>query len=246
MTATAEQTKLKQPKQPTLQLVKPTAEALTMNVVLYGPPKTGKTTGATSAPGKSLLVNADRPNASRFAHEQHGDNLDEIHAVGLETLIATMEAAKSGTYDSIVIDTVGELYRIILEEQSGRALSPRIQDYGNTGTHIERFCRALVEEPVHTVFVLHENPVKDEDSGVIERLPFTGTKNPVLAEKLMAMVDVIGYTGTIRDTETKEVSYVAQLVNGGGRRGGSRWQALGQSRAIDLRDWIKTIEDTTK
>jgi len=229
------------PEQPTLQLVTPPTGDPTMSVVLYGPAKTGKTTGATSLPGKVLLVNADLPNASRFAHERHGDKLDEIHATGLQTLIDVMAAAKAGSYDSIVIDTVGELYRIVLEDLSGRALSPRIQDYGNTGTHIERFARALVEEPVHVAFILHEHPVKDEDSGQIERMPYTGTKNPALAEKLVAMVDVIGYTGVVRDSETKEVSYVAQTVNGGGRRGGSRWEVLQPSREIDLGEWVEAI-----
>jgi phage nucleotide-binding protein len=236
-TATAEK-----PTQPKLDLVVPPTGPVQMNVALYGPAKTGKTTGATSLPGKTLLVNSDRPNASRFAHETHGDRLDEIHATGLGTLVAVIEAMQTGFYESVVIDTVGELYRVVLEDLSGRALSPKIQQYGNTGTHIERFCRALVEEPVHVAFVLHENPVKDEESGSIERMPYTGTKNPALAEKIVAMVDVIGYTGVVRDSETKEVSYVAQTVNGGGRRGGSRWEVLQPSAPLDLSAWINAIE----
>lgn len=241
--AVAEKPRGEKPPEPKLNLVAPPTGEIHMNVALYGPAKTAKTTGATSLPGKVLLVNADRPNASRFAHEKHGDRLDEVHATGLETLIVVMQAARTGAYDSIVIDTVGELYRVVLEDLSGRALSPRIQDYGNTGTHIERFCRALVEEPIHVAFVLHENPIKDEESGSIERMPYTGTKNPALAEKLVAMVDVIGYTGVVRDSDTKEVSYVAQTVNGGGRRGGSRWEALQPSRAIDLSEWIEAISE---
>jgi hypothetical protein len=228
-----------------LKLVKPSDDPQ-MNVVLYGPPKTSKTTGGCSAPGRLLLVNADRPNASRFAHERYGDRIDEVHAEGLSTLIEVTEALRAGEYDSAVIDTVGEMYRVVLEDLSQRALSPKIQDYGNTGTHIERFCRALVEMPINAIFVLHENPIKDEDSGVIERLPFTGTKNPVLAEKLMAMVDVIGYTGVKREDD--EVQYLAQLVNGNGRRGGSRWSSLGSFRELDLGEWLEVIRhsDTTQ
>jgi hypothetical protein len=73
-------------------------------------------------------------------------------------------------------------------------------------------------------------------------MPYTGTKNPALAEKIVAMVDVIGYTGVVRDNETKEVSYVAQTVNGGGRRGGSRWEVLQPSAPLDLGEWIEAIE----
>jgi hypothetical protein len=96
--------------------------------------------------------------------------------------------------------------------------------------------------PIHAVFVLHENSVKDEESGSLERLPFTGTKNPVLAEKLMAMVDVIGYTGVVEEKgDGNRVHYVAQLVSGRGRRGGDRFGVLGTSRELDLAEWLEVI-----
>lgn len=49
-----------------LNFVEPLTEAH-MNILLYGPPKTGKTVGAATAPGPILYLNADRPNATRYA-----------------------------------------------------------------------------------------------------------------------------------------------------------------------------------
>jgi len=49
-----------------LQLVTPSEDPNT-NVLLYGPPKSGKTVAAASAPKPLLYLNADRPNATRFA-----------------------------------------------------------------------------------------------------------------------------------------------------------------------------------
>ena len=55
-----------------LQFVKPGAEPH-LNVCLFGPPKSGKTVGAASAPKPLLLLNADRPNATRYVHAKYGD-----------------------------------------------------------------------------------------------------------------------------------------------------------------------------
>lgn len=225
---------------PNLKLVEPPSEEnLTLNALLYGPAKVGKTTGATSAPGKKLLLNADRPNASRYAHTIHGDQLDEVQAEGLDTLVAVIEAVRGGAYDTVIVDPIGELYRVVLEDLSQRSLRVPIQLYGDTGTHIERFCRSLCDLPVNVVLVAHE---RETDSEEAEFLPFTGTKNPVFAEKLMAMVDVFGYTGIVKDEETKKLSYMVQLFNGGGRRGGARWpwETLRPSRELDLVEWIET------
>ncbi len=203
-----------------------------INVLLYGPPKTGKTVGAATAPGPLLYLNAEAPNATRFAHTRR--EFAEASVEGLETLVAATE--ETGKYETVVLDPIGEVYRLVLEGLSGRALSPAIQQYGDTGTHVERFCRYLCEQPLNAVFVCHELPVKDEESGHFEKLPFTGTNNPAFGQKLMAMVDVIGYTGVVKEGD-KEPEYVAQLFNGGGRRGGDRFGVLGASRSIDLTEW---------
>lgn len=225
-------------QRPQLELVEPIQDQH-LNVLLYGPPKVGKTVAAASAPGPLLYLNADRPNATRFAHKLHG-GFDEARVTGLETLIAAMHSINEGSYRSIVVDPVGETYMRILEGISGSALRPAIQLRGDTSTHLERFCRALCDAPINVVFVCHELPTKDEESGVIERQPYTGTNNPAFGQKLMAMVDAVAYCGSVPIEGSDEVEYVGQLITAAGRRGGDRF-GLGPTRKLDLSEWTRHV-----
>jgi len=219
-------------------------QTLHPNVLLYGPPKTGKTTGACTAPGIVGLLNADLPNASWYAHQRDADSrIREIPYEDFDTIVDVVTEVRSEapTLDSVVIDPVGELHRRVLEDLSTRAVRPSLNQYGDTSTHIERFCRALCEAPVTTVFVCHEYPVKDESSGQLERLPWTGTTNPALGSKLMGMVDIVGYTGVV-EQEDGERSYIAQLVTQQGRRGGDRFGGLlGDWAPVDISKWMEII-----
>jgi len=213
------------------------------NVLLYGQPKTGKTAGACSAPGSVLLLNADLPNATHYAHAQdHEGRVKEVRVEGKATLQEIMAAAypKSGPgWDTVVIDPVGELHRRLLEEASNMAVRPTMNQYGDVGTMIERFCRFMCEAPCNTVIVCHELSIKDEELGRFERVPFTGTNNPALGAKLMGMVDILGYTG-ITTLEDGSTAYAAQLTTGQGRRGGDRFAVLGDWRPMDLTEWFLT------
>jgi hypothetical protein len=225
-----------------LEFVDPSAD-LNVNVLLYGPPKTGKTVGACTAPGPILLVNADRPNATRYAHAHSEQAINEVKVHGLQTLIDVVnELHGSGEYGSVVVDPIGELHRHVIEGISGRAIRPKLNDYGDVSVHVERFCRALCDLPLTAVFAAHETGQKDEDSGAFERLPWTGTSNPALGSKIMAMVDIIGYTGVIQNAENADPRYVAQLLPGGGRKGGARFGNLGAVRDVNISEWVELAE----
>jgi hypothetical protein len=219
-----------------------------MNTLLYGPPKVGKSTGAASAPGPVLYLNGDTPNAVRFAHAKFGNAIREVRVKGLQTLVDATAAIKAGDFASVVIDPISDVYRVLLEDMSNRALSPSLPTYKDVGTHLERFCRMLCEEPVNAVLVCHDVPVQDESTDEIERLPYTGTNKTTLGQKLMGMVDVVGYCGVKVEGEGDDqaVRYMAQLINGGGRRGGTRFDVLGTAREVDLSEWSKLATDAPK
>jgi hypothetical protein len=237
-----------------MQLRKPDDRPLHVNVLLYGPPKSGKTAGACSIEGGVLLMNADLPNAAWYAHslDEEGrvsevdmtsvlDTMVEVHDMVNQP--ATTAKTAGRVWDTVVVDTVGELYRRLLDEVSDDALRKTLPQYGDTSTYVERFCRMLCEAPVNAVFVCHEAPVKNEASGEFESLPLTGTSNPALGQKLMGMVDVFGWTHRF-EQEEGHVEYVAQLITDGGRRGGDRFDCLdaGQGyRKLDLAEWMTTI-----
>ena len=108
---------------------------------------------------------------------------------------------------------------------------------------LERFCKILRDLPINVVLLAQELVVEDKsDGGGFERLPVTGTSNPMLGTKLMAMVDVVAYLGRVDPTtEQPETRYVAQLVTANGRRGKDRSGLLGKARDVELAEWFTTI-----
>jgi adenosyl cobinamide kinase/adenosyl cobinamide phosphate guanylyltransferase len=216
-----------------------TSRFATQALRLCGPPKTGKSAGAASAPGHILYLNADLPNALRFARSRDTEQrIYEVEFEGLQTLIDIAHALKQKpTWDTVVVDPLGELYRRLLEDLSNRSMRPSLPTYGDVGTHMERFCRMLCEAPVNAVFVAHEIPVKDEATDSVERLPSTGTKNPALGQKVMGMVDIVG--STVMFEKDGENVYAAQLINARGARGGDRFDVLGNWRALNLTEWFE-------
>lgn len=222
------------------------------NILLYGGPKTGKTIGASSAPPGVLFLNLDLPNATRTARAMRADgSIMEVEFQGFQTLVDTIHALNQQggepgavrVIETVVVDPLGELYRLLLEEASDRAVRPTLPQRGDVSIHIERFCRGLCEADVNVVLVAHEVTSKDEGTGLHERLPWTGTSNPALGSKIMGMVDVVGYTGVV-EREDGSKDYVAQLVNSQGRRGGDRFDVLGDWRTLDLTEWVNLARGT--
>lgn len=218
-----------------LRFVEPRPDPF-VNFMLYGPPGSGKTVGACGVPGPVLVLNAERPNATRYAHLLYGDSLREARIEGVRTLVAATEAIRTGDFQSVVVDPLGALHRTLLMEVSGGAFSPTLPQYGDASTHMERFCLWLFEAPVHVVLVAHEHAHKTKEGN--EKLPWTGTTNPAIAENLMAEADVVGYTG-VAETEAAEPMYMATLVNTEDRRGKDRFGAIGPARELNLGEWVE-------
>lgn len=221
-----------------LEIVTPAATPPTLNVLLYGPPGTGKTVGACSAPGPVLVLNAEGPGGLRKSRELYGDEqIVEAPFRGKVTLEEAYLRLRDGKAKerTVVLDTVGEAYRVLLEEVGGD--SPRIQDYGTVNTLLERFVRSARDLDVNVVLVAHEELVRDDLTGETLRRPVTGGKK--LPAQAMAQVDVVGYTGVLTHDDGR-VEYVAQLVTSHGRLCKDRSGRLGTTRPLDLSEWVKT------
>lgn len=222
----------------TLDFVKPSAVEPTQNILIYGAPGTGKTVGACSAPGPILVLNGEGQGGLRRAREIHGaDKIREVAVTGKGVLDAAYLYLRDrkGGEKTVVIDTVGEVYRILLEEIGGER--PTLQNWGDVNTLIERFVRALRDLDINVVLVAHEELVADGTTGETMRQPVTGGKK--LPAQLMAQVDVVAYAGVVQ-RENAEPEYVAQLVSGAGRHAKDRSGRLGTTRPVNLTEWIAT------
>jgi hypothetical protein len=223
-----------------------------VNILLYGPPKSGKSAAALTIPGSILYLNADTANSLWYGLRRRGPTLGRVRQgklTGFDGLIALAQWLRTDNLEvpeTIVLDPVADVYRGLLEQASNKAVRPRLDTYGDTGTYLERFFRSLCSAPVNAVFIAHDLPIKDEVTGEVEYLPSTGTSNPALGRKLMGMVDVLGYTGVIQQ-EGGEPRYVAQLLDGRGRHGGDRFNVLrgddGVTADLDLGRWITKITE---
>jgi hypothetical protein len=220
-----------------LDFVQPSAVAPTMNILLYGPGGTGKTVNACSAPGPILVGNAEGESALRFARGKWGD--DKIHEKAIVTAKDLddiyMHIREGCEEQTLVIDSVGEVYQRLVEELAGSGRAS-LQNYGDVNTKIERFVRAVKDLPINVVLIAHEQ--LDEDDGATIKRPATGGKK--LPEKLVAAVDVVGYCAVIPEGDDTPRRYVAQLVEANGRRAKDRSGSLGKLRDIDLSEWIPT------
>lgn len=237
-----------------LSFADPLPPAPFVNVALVGPPKTGKTAGAASAPGPVAYCNFDLPNATRFAREKYGDEhvrevefpkpTEEQKSPVLDTMHDLAVAAWAGEFKTVVLDPVGDLYRRLLEEKTSMKLRFGIEHRGDVSTMMARMFHSLCEAPCNFVAVAHEMPVQDEGSGETRVFPFTGTQKTTLGAKLLGMVDVIAYTGISYNDEGAP-TFWGQLVAQNGRPGGDRFNCLADpktgSRVLDLSEWIEAI-----
>lgn len=223
----------------TITFVEPALEAAPLKALLYGPPATGKSVAACSAPGPILYINAEGADALTFSRKLYGnEKIHEIAFKGKQSLIDAFLYLRDGDggEQTVVVDSIGEVYRILLEEISGDGAT-KIQHYGDANTIIERFARSLRDLPIHVVLVAHEEIADIE--GEIVRRPVTGGKK--LPEILMAMMSIVAYCGVVPEEGSVPRRYVGQLVQANGRRAKDRSGLLGKSRDLDLSEWIHTM-----
>jgi len=183
-----------------------------------------------------LVLNAEGEGALRKAREIHGDTkLREVAVTGKNILDEAYLylRERKGAEQTVVIDTVGEVYRILLEEIGGER--PTLHNYGDVNTIVERFVRALRDLSINVVLVCHEELVTDGTTGETMRQPVTGGKK--LPGQLMAQVDVVAYAGVVTHDDGR-VEYQAQLVAANGRHAKDRSGRLGSVRKVDLSEWI--------
>lgn len=229
------------PKRRTLAFVAPEARPRKLNALLFGPPKAGKTTGAFSAPGPFLFLNAETADAADFARALYPKKeIREFPLTGFQSLIdASLYLRDGGDGEkTIVVDSIGELWRILVEEVAGDRERASLQQYGDVGTRIERFCRFLTRDcPQNVVLICHEQYMDSPDGRML--MPMTGgQKNPMI---LCAMASVVGYVGVVT-AKDKPPRYVAQVQAGSGRYAGHRGGVLDAVVDLDITDWLARYE----
>jgi hypothetical protein len=214
-----------------------------VNALLYGSPGTGKTIASLGAArfGRVLLIDAEG-GAKTLALHQHGvptdqidvwpENPGELTFEGLESLILQLHGMP-GAYSTIVVDSISELTRRLLEVQieAARARSERLgktrdrwavelADYGVVSSQFRLLLRRLRDLPVNLVLTALERRDMDDD-GMVSYGPAV---SPAIAIDTMGLVDIVGSTSV--EEIGGQTFYLASFVPVNRRRAKDRLGVL--------------------
>lgn len=229
-----------------IQFVDPGEIPDTYNILLYGPSGSGKSTAAASAPGPILYLNADGPDALRYPRRRHGhEKIREVAVTDGQVLNEVLIMLRNGaSFSTVVLDTFSAVYTALLEDKA-KGGRPTLPQHGDVQTALGRFVKEVRDMPVNLVVLAQEYQDRDESSGVIERVPYMGTKNPALATKVIEDMTIVAYCGRVTPQDGGKPKYMATLVDVPGRRGKDRTDALGAARELDLTEWVNTASGDT-
>lgn len=193
-----------------LNIVKSTDPQAKPSVVMmvYGIGGVGKTTFASTAP-KALLVDCE--NGAKY-FGLRGIKVDVARIAKWEDLDGIFDIAKSGEYQTIIIDPIGELMEKLKQYMVAKADrklvqadgSPSMAGWGWLKDTMRKTIKILRDSGVHLILVAHVAEEKDEDR--IVKRPMIMTK---LSDELVNMVDIVGYMTVIQqDGEEKRIILV--------------------------------------
>jgi phage nucleotide-binding protein len=180
-----------------------------LNVLIYGHPGVGKTTFAARS---SKVLIADAENGTTMLRLNGIKKADVAKVETWEDIDEIYKLAKSGQYEVVVIDPIGELLDKLLTSlkkthgsKDGQSLS-----IGGWGVAKEKFrfaMRSFRDLGVHVVLVAHTSEKKEEETLLVRP-----KLQANLDEDICAMMDVVGYLRVAKDPTTKETKrrlYVA-------------------------------------
>lgn len=225
-----------------LQFVEAPPVPETFNVLLYGPPKSGKSTAAATAPGPNLWVNAEGPNALHYARtiaRRRGNAILEVQ-IRRDTdvrrvLRQVIEHVRRGAPRpaTVTVDTLAKIREALIRQIVVPGARNSLQQFGEVARIMREFIRLLRDEDVNLVLIAHQD-VQDADGDRIVQALIGGA----LTAEVPGEVDVVAYTHSFKDEESGERRYVGQLVEAKGRIAGDRSGGLGAVRDLDLAEWL--------
>ena len=177
-------------------------------MLVYGMGGVGKTTFAATAP-KPLLLDCE--NGSKY-FGLRGIDVDVAQIRSWSDLEGVFDVAKSGEYQTIIVDPIGELMeklkRYMINKADRKLVqsdgSPSMAGWGWLKDTMRNTIKALRDSGCHLILVGHVDEKGDEDKLV--KRPMIMTK---LSDELVNMVDIVGYMQVVQsDGEEKRVIMV--------------------------------------
>jgi len=174
-----------------------------VNMIVYGQGGVGKTSFAATAP-KPLLLDCE--NGSKY-FGLRGIKIDVARVNHWGDIEGIFDIAKSGEYQTIIIDPIGELMeklkRYMIAKGDKKLVlsdgSPTMAGWGWMKDTMRSTIKILRDSGINLLLVAHVSEDKDEDR--IVKRPMVMTK---LSEELVNMVDIVGYMTVVPDADGGE------------------------------------------
>lgn len=186
-----------------------------MKVLLCGEPGSGKTLLSSTFPNPyyanaegGLMSVADR--RIPYAEIRTIEDLFELKG-HLELPADVREASLGVPVDTIVIDTIDEIQRILIRERlaAEKISSLRISDFGWLGEQMQAILRSFRNLDMNVVFTCHVRDTKDDESG---RMIYKPALQGAISGDIPGYVDLSLFLTSktqtvIQDNEAKQVPY---------------------------------------
>lgn len=152
--------------------------------IIFGSPKSGKSTLAASA-SNPILIDLDK-GAYRIAGKDR-TGLDIVECDKWDDLVALVAAPELKQYKTIIVDTFGAAVDMIIRDKFSNVMNPA--KWGAVKSEIMSVCNQLKMTGRSVLFLAHESEEKNDDK-IIKRPQCQGKAK----EELMKMLDFIGHT----------------------------------------------------
>lgn len=152
--------------------------------IIFGSPKSGKSTLAASA-SKPILIDLDR-GAHRIAGKDR-TGLDIVECDNWNDFVAVCAAPELKQYQTIIVDTFGAAVDMIIRDKFSNVMNPA--KWGAVKSEIMSVCNQLKMTGRSVLFLAHESEEKNDDK-IIKRPQCQGKAK----DELMKMLDFIGHT----------------------------------------------------
>lgn len=152
--------------------------------IIFGSPKSGKSTLAASA-SDPILIDLDH-GAHRIAGKDR-TGLDVVECETWNDFVEVVAAPELKQYKTIIVDTFGAAVDMIIRDKFSNVMNPA--KWGAVKSEIMSVCNQLKMTGRSVLFLAHESEEKSDDK-IIKRPQCQGKAK----DELMKMLDFIGHT----------------------------------------------------
>jgi hypothetical protein len=142
---------------------KASRKRIKLKIAMTGGPGTGKTTssnrlarGLVGPQGKVALIDTENGSASLYSDRFDFDVVEIAPPFEHQKLVEAINAAVSGDYDAVIIDSASHFWEGILEykDKLDRRGGNSFSNWNEAGRHFKEIINAVLQSPIHVICCL--------------------------------------------------------------------------------------------